>query len=513
MKQKIKIKAQKALLTRIGLGVTIANIAVIGVVGVAAAAQEQPVIDVNTIDESVVEASAATADTATKDTTDLGEERPVSTETAETTIKGATDSGKERPVSTETKDTENGDEKRPVAALSAIANSPKPEPNATSETPPALVGSKEVPVVKPVENLVPIARNATIATPPCDPCEAEVSGPFGMPVTLNIGGFIDAYHQVNLNHSLSVDTVNTLRAYAIETGFNLGWAGIHVAANVGDVTGHLALRVGPTANLGYTTDVGGLEHIQEAYVSWVPVSWLTLDAGRWNTIYGAEVTATQDNYNYSRGLLFQWAQPVFHHGLRASASFLSDFTLTGIVVNGYGALPDNNASKSVGVQLGWSRGALAVVGGYLGGSEASDRNDNGEFVPEALLRLTHLVDVVVTFDTKFFGLVANADIVVEDHGEQIHYGGGIMAAAQARYSVFAASLRAEVFADPAGSRMGLAPANYGSMTLTGDFRPAESILLRAEGRVDCSTTKMFSSDFGPGYLSGTFLSSVVFVLD
>ena len=60
-------------------------------------------------------------------------------------------------------------------------------------------------------------------------------------------------------------------------------------------------------------------NIEQAYISFKPAQakGLQLDFGKFVTAAGAEVIETKDNWNYSRSLLFSWAIPYYHFGLRA----------------------------------------------------------------------------------------------------------------------------------------------------------------------------------------------------
>ncbi len=73
--------------------------------------------------------------------------------------------------------------------------------------------------------------------------------------------------------------------------------------------GTLALRFGPSAKrynsscLAQKCDAAyGLENVKQAFASWRPggdSSPVTLDFGKFDTIYGAEVAESQDNINYT----------------------------------------------------------------------------------------------------------------------------------------------------------------------------------------------------------------------
>ncbi len=63
-----------------------------------------------------------------------------------------------------------------------------------------------------------------------------------------------------------------------------------------------------------------LNYIEQAFMSLKPpkAKGLEMDFGKFVTSAGAEVIESKDNWNYSRSLLFAYAVPYFHFGLRSS---------------------------------------------------------------------------------------------------------------------------------------------------------------------------------------------------
>ena len=78
---------------------------------------------------------------------------------------------------------------------------------------------------------------------------------------------------------------------------------------------------------------------------------LQVDIGKFVTPAGAEVIETKDNWNYSRGLLFSYAIPYYHFGMRAKYAFNDKYALTGFFVNGWNNVVDNNSGKDLRRQL------------------------------------------------------------------------------------------------------------------------------------------------------------------
>ena len=109
------------------------------------------------------------------------------------------------------------------------------------------------------------------------------------------------------------------------------------------------LDYGPTATLVHAAEPGGTttyQNIQQAYVSVLAGKALQLDFGKFVTWSGQELIESKDNWNYSRGLLFSWAIPYYHTGLRAAYAVNDKVSLTGFLVNGWNNAEDNNTGKT-----------------------------------------------------------------------------------------------------------------------------------------------------------------------
>src|SRR5438876_8770234 len=95
--------------------------------------------------------------------------------------------------------------------------------------------------------------------------------------------------------------------------------------------------------------------LQQAFASYIaPIgSGLRFDVGKYVTHLGYEVIEGYDGYNdnYSRSILFGYAIPFTHTGVKASYAFSSKVAAMFEVVNGWDLVRDNNHSKSLGAQL------------------------------------------------------------------------------------------------------------------------------------------------------------------
>jgi len=281
---------------------------------------------------------------------------------------------------------------------------------------------------------------------------------------LNLGAFVDGYYSQNWNTPRSSTNANSFHPYSNNTGFNLAWVGVDASVDPAPVGATLQLRFGPaTPNLalGDASIPGGIGYVQNGFVSWKPQGKegnLTLILGKFDTVFGAEVAQSHLNMNYTRGYLYNLAQPFFHTGLRADWVASDLLTVKLLAVNGWNNTIDNNQGKSFGAQVTLTPAEMASFSlGYLGGPEDAgfvanpDASKPGQAAtvwnPGADSRWRHLVDFVADIKpTKDFRIVANGDYVTQKTTAaditQSWYGAALLA----RYAfsdVWAAAVRGE----------------------------------------------------------------------
>jgi Putative beta-barrel porin-2, OmpL-like. bbp2 len=201
-------------------------------------------------------------------------------------------------------------------------------------------GLKTAALVQPDAASAGITPNAPADEAP----KINLAGLLG-PVTLS--GFGDAYYGYDPNHPFNNQA--GLRSFEGPTnGFNFNLAelildkppdamsaegrlGYHVSAGYG----YAAKIVNGSDNTGFGD--GSNFFLKEAYLSYLaPVGkGLTITVGKFVTPMGAEVIESNANWNYSRGLLFDYAIPFFHFGANAKYAFNSKWAVTGYLVNGW----------------------------------------------------------------------------------------------------------------------------------------------------------------------------------
>jgi len=355
---------------------------------------------------------------------------------------------------------------------------------------------------------------------------------------IDLSAFVDGYAAYNWAQVKPQTSSTVLRSFDRDAGFALSWVGLDLSVPTEPVGAHLSLRFGPSARIHGSSCLSddtavapcdgdvGLAFVRQAYASWRPGARWTVDAGKFDPFVGAEVSESQGNMNYTRGLLFGFAQPLFHTGVRVEYEVAPWLTARGLVANGYNNSVDNNLGKTVGVQGEANLGdSLTVKLGWLGGPEQSDVTTiacpaNTVYDPSfggcgpatgATAAATypvdrggadlwwywrHLIDLVVDYQaTDALRLLANADLGTEeirferfggrtpDSSRATWYG----AALGARYQLpsnWAVAGRAEYFADPQGRATLVRGAKLSTWTGTLEYLPFDALMLRLEQRID-----------------------------
>ncbi len=401
----------------------------------------------------------------------------------------------------------------------------------------------------------------TLAPPPVEASPAPATGEVGVgeddrrPWTekLTLSAFVDGYASVNFLTPRPQDGRNRFRAFDDSNGFSLAWVGVNGRYGTDEVSGTLDLRFGPAATALAKGDANnGLSNVKQAFATWRPggkEGKVTLDFGKFDSIYGAEMAESHSNFNYTRGLVFWLTQPMFHTGLRAAVDVSPNFWVTGLVANGWNNSLDNNLGKTLGLQLSASvpRGnessLLDVHLGYLTGPEQVDYGTllycagPGEgFNPETgrcdtnfagstpyVLRdaggsnnfeaFRHLIDLVVNLTpAESLAVLFNANLgfegvrqgSVDQFGTPPGFGSeswwSVSAAARYAFSpVWAGALRAEMLGDADGR---VTPGDelyvnrvkdlfLYSATMTVEAAPTRNLLLRLDARLDGANESVF----------------------
>jgi hypothetical protein len=329
-----------------------------------------------------------------------------------------------------------------------------------------------------------------------------------------VSGFIDVYYSYNFNQPTG--RANQLRNFDTNSNqfsLNLVKLALEKKNTAQSRLGYrLDLTFGPATDLVHASEPGRAEvykHLQQFYGSYlVPVGkGLQIDVGKFVTSHGAEVIETKDNWNYARSLLFVYAIPYYHLGVRAKYELNSQVSVTGFLVNGWNNCVDNNSGKTVGLQVAYNpTSEFSIVSNYMVGPEQS--NQIGGF--------RHLIDTTVTYKVSpKLAFMGNYDYGRDElpGGNRVHWQGVAGYVHFAPISRLAFASRVEWFDDHDGYTTGL-KQRLKELTLTSDFRFHPSVLFRVEYRRDFSDRPFFdqSDPVIKVKSQATLLAGLIFIL-
>jgi hypothetical protein len=260
-------------------------------------------------------------------------------------------------------------------------------------------------------------------------------------------------------------------------------------------------------------DCGSSYYISQAFIQYlIPFTsnGITMKAGKFNTLVGAEVAQATANFNITRGAVYSIMQPIDHTGVLfdtrwGESGFTTAFGVVNSGLNGFpnialgggggggiffsGSDGDVNDDKSVIGQLGWNSDTFGaavtaiwgkdISGFVIGGGGNISRNDRSQ----------GLIDLVLTWDpNERISTWLNFDYGWAKPGGQTQHGYGVAVAG--RYAVterMGISTRFEWVADKNGFAGWVANGNKSDLfTLTGtaDYALTNNLMLRGEVRWD-----------------------------
>ena len=381
------------------------------------------------------------------------------------------------------------------------------------------------------------AQAAAAPAPPPDPLAGIKSVLSGVTLT----GLVDVYYGYNANHPPQASTIapgvpGLVGPFTTPSGtitepftyrndrFGLNLIELQLEKTV-DKSSPLGFRValgfGDTMSaINNSSNVGGdgwnssTQYLKEGYLSYMaPVGkGLQLDFGKYVTPAGAEVIETNQNWNYTRSLLFSFGIPYYHFGARAKYNFSDKVSISGYAANGWNNVVASNSGKTGGFSLSISpTKKITFVENYLTGPRpVVSATDNDHW--------NNLSDTVLTYNpTGKLSLMANFDYDHQDlgGGAAFDYTG---VAGYAKYQFtpkVAFAVRGEYFNDHDGVTLpGFTPQHMWETTGTIERTFASHLIARAEYVHTESNRDVFPYGSSGAFVSGqdTAKIGLVFVL-
>ena len=346
--------------------------------------------------------------------------------------------------------------------------------------------------------MVAIAEDAKPAGPAI-PTMSQILDSSG--ITLN--GYIDtAYSHLSGTGAFSSRVPD--RVFDTEpNSFNLHQAAVTIAKQPTEGFGGVVnLTTGRDAKVihSFDTNTESQFDVTQAYAQYAHGP-LTVIAGKYVTNAGAEVINSTNDVNYSRSILFGYAIPFAHTGLRATYAVNDKLSVFGGVNNGWDDVKDTNKQKTL--ELGFSvtpiKPLTIAVVDYAGSERVGGLTATG---PEGM---RNILDLVATYTaTDKLSFILNYDYGSQDKASTVTPNGKEKAkwsglAGYVNYlltDTWRLSVRGEYFNDKDGYRTGVVQ-KWKEATVTLAYLPSKSLEFRGEARTDKSDQSSFiKSDDG-----------------
>ena len=352
---------------------------------------------------------------------------------------------------------------------------------------------------------LPATAQTSVPDPtPVTPIVASVAPPAAAPAAtptwslgpIDISGYIDAYYSYNANRPSATANGQTNDLYNFNDKtdqFSLSAAKLTLNHDPDPVGVHFDFLYGRSNTL--INGGGEGNYIEQAFLSFKPTKakGLELDFGKFVTCAGAEVIESKDNWNYSRSLLFAYAIPYYHFGIRTSMPVTKSWTAGVHVVNGWNNIIKNNGGVTVGLTSAWVKPKYSWNLNYYTGPE----NTNTQKGYRNLIDTT----LLLTPNSKFSAYLnydygQNRDAIVSSGDTHLnHWQGGALAVREQITGKAALAARFEYFADMNGFMTGTSPVgtpqDVKEGTATYEYKWLEGLLARVEYRRDWSTIPFF----------------------
>lgn len=355
------------------------------------------------------------------------------------------------------------------------------------------------------------------------------AGVIGWKVELNFGN--DANVMSSYNSSPSTPSTGQVATAGPPCGVGTGTGGTQLGAAINFPPFNNPYRC---LGNGLYYHTGGYD-VTQAYFQYTSVNGkFNAYAGKFSTLAGEEVIESPNDFNFSRSILFGYAVPFTHTGVRFSYAFTPQLTATVGANNGW----DDLVGVAGGVlgtfesQLNYTNGGLtALVNFYQGSEQAAYGNASGfGFVTTAAgvlvtpnipctlgTALCASYPVVGPVGTRTLIDAVASDKVTPQLTVAANYDMGSQSntccfvtstpgviwdgiAGYANYAFgagkYAGTVRWETFSDPQGYRTGTGIPNFrwSEATLTAQDNFSPNWFLRAEYRFDYANAPAFAQN-------------------
>ena len=339
------------------------------------------------------------------------------------------------------------------------------------------------------DSQVPSVSPAPAAAPTPETPRAYKLGPF------DFSGFTDVYYSYNENHPTEEANGKTNDLYAFDdktNQFNVEAAKFVINLDPKPIGMRVDLLFGRANALYHSSRDNSTDNYIEQALLTTKLSHThgtEIDFGQFTSSAGAEVVETPLNWNFSHSILFAWAVPYYHFGVRSSTPVTSTWTAGVQVVKGWNNVNLSDGGATIGLtsaivkpKYTWSANFYTGPANVYG-----EKNYKNLIDTTLLLTPTSKFSAYINYDYMHQN---STPVVGESTTSSLHYQGIAFAARQQVSAKGAFAARYEYFADGEGLSTGV-DQNLQEFTGTYEYVFLPNLLTRAEFRHDWSDVDFF----------------------
>ncbi|MGA7884778.1 MAG: porin [Acidobacteriaceae bacterium] len=327
---------------------------------------------------------------------------------------------------------------------------------------------------------------------------APASAPVWSLGSIDFSGFVDGYYSYNANRPSNAANGQTNDLYNFNDKtdqLNLSALDLTLNHTPDPVGFHADLIAGRTNTLIHAaSEKGTANYLEQAYISYTPAKThgSEFDFGQFVSSAGAEVIPAMSNWNYSRALLFVWAVPYYHFGLRTSTPFTKTWTAGLQVVNGWNDVVANNGGVTIGLTSALTKPKYTWDLNFYTGPQNVDTEKGYRNLIDTTLLLTPdaKFNAYINYDYGQNHSPASGSGSTAIPASSAHWSGVAFAAHEQLSGKVALTGRYEHFDDNSGFSTGTAQ-NVQEVTGTFEYKWLQGLLTRVEYRHDWSDVPFF----------------------
>ena len=236
---------------------------------------------------------------------------------------------------------------------------------------------------------------------------------------------------------------------------------------------------------------GPNQYISQAYFALKSIGGLPIrvEAGKFFSSVGAEMpqSYSDQDFNTTRSLLFWYASPLYHFGVRASAPVTSKLTVGAQILSGCDTVVGAHGHQTVAGTATWTEKRWSLTQLYMGGNKKAD-GSGWRQLSDTVLTLNPAPKIHAYLEA----LGAVEKRVTPGYDRWYGWATAWRFSPKDKWSI---SPRAEWYNDATGATTGV-PQHLQELTLTGEYRPVKFAMARLEYRSDWSDRPFFSDGSG-----------------